>query len=289
MSNTAAINNVKKKNKNVKKVGDIIAYVVLVIACLMTLFPFAIVFSTSLKTYADSVKIPFKFYMGYLEWDSYKTVLQMPTLWSGLANTLIITLPSMVAGVFTSALSAFAFAKMKFKAKGLMFTVLMFSMMLPGVITMTPAYVLYDMIYWTDTYLPLMIPTALGTASCVFYLRQYFNGLPNELLEAAELDGLGEFGVFVRIILPLSKPALVAQMILWIISGYNDYFGPMLYLSTESKYTLQLILNLMTGSAESNWPKIMACCIIVMMPMLVIYFLAQKQFMEGIVMTGMKA
>ena len=169
-----------------------------------------------------------------------------------------------------------------------MFTVLMMSMMLPGVITMTPAYVVYDMVYWTDTYLPLMIPQAFGTASCVFYLRQYFHGIPNDMLEAAEIDGLGRFGCFCRILLPLAKPALIAQIILWFIAGYNDYFGPMLYLDTERKFTLQLVLKQMTGSADSDWPKIMASSIITMLPMIAIYFFAQKQFIEGIVVTGMK-
>lgn len=268
--------------------GNIAAYTLLVIACVCVLFPFSVIVSTSLKTFQDSVKIPFTFFPGYITLESYGSVFTTPSVWSGLGNTLFVVVPIMFIGVFTSALSAYAFAKIRFKSKGLMFGILMFSMMMPGVITMTPAYVIYDNIYWTDTYLPLMIPNAFGTAACVFYLRQFFHGIPNELMEAAELDGLGRFGVFIRIMLPLSVPALVAQIILWFIAGYNDYFGPMLYLDSESKYTLQLVLKLMTGSAESNWPKIMACCVVTMVPILVIYFVAQKQFIEGIVMTGLK-
>lgn len=268
--------------------GNIAAYTLLVIACVCVLFPFSVIVSTSLKTFQDSVKIPFTFFPGYITLESYGSVFTTPSVWSGLGNTLFVVVPIMFIGVFTSALSAYAFAKIRFRSKGLMFGILMFSMMMPGVITMTPAYVIYDNIYWTDTYLPLMIPNAFGTAACVFYLRQFFHGIPNELMEAAELDGLGRFGVFIRIMLPLSVPALVAQIILWFIAGYNDYFGPMLYLDSESKYTLQLVLKLMTGSAESNWPKIMACCVVTMVPILVIYFVAQKQFIEGIVMTGLK-
>ncbi len=279
---------VRKHRKRAGLLGDIAAYVVLVLACISVLFPFLIIFSTSLKTFQDSVKVPFTFFPGYVDFSAYGAVFKNVSVWRGLLNTLIVVLPIMFIGVFTSALSAYAFAKLDFGNKGVMFTVLMFSMMLPGVITMTPAYVIYDTIYWTDTFLPLMIPNAFGTAACVFYLRQFFHGIPDELLDAAKLDGLGRFGVFLKILLPLSMPALVAQMILWFIAGYNDYFGPMLYLNSESKYTLQLVLKLMTGSAESNWPKIMACCLITMLPMLIIYFAAQKQFIEGIVMTGMK-
>ncbi len=264
------------------------AYLVLSFMCLMVIFPFAIVVSTSLKTLADSVKVPFTFFPGYADLNAYGEVFRSESVWRGLANTLFVVLPIMVMGVFMSSLSAYSFAKIQFRGKGLMFAILMFSMMLPGVITMTPAYVIYDMIGWTDTYLPLMIPNAFGTASCVFYLRQFFYGIPDELMEAAELDGLGRFGVFLRILLPLSKPALIAQMILWFIAGYNDYFGPMLYLNSEEKYTLQLVLKLMTGSSESNWPKVMACCIVTMIPLLILYFAAQKKFVEGIVMTGLK-
>lgn len=279
----------KKIGKKIQKnLGKIIMYLVLILMCLAVLFPFAIVISTSLKTYADSVKVPFTFNPGYVDFSSYVAVLQSEAVWKGLANTLFVVLPIMVIGVFTSALSAYSFAKIDFKAKGVMFAVLMFSMMLPGVITMTPAYVIYDMIGWTDTYMPMMIPNAFGTAACVFYLRQFFAGIPNELMEAGEMDGLGKFGIFTRIMLPLSKPALTAQMILWFISGYNDYFGPMLYLNSEDKYTLQLVLKLMAGSSESNWPKVMACCIVTMVPLLIMYFAAQKKFVEGITMTGLK-
>ena len=272
-----------------KKIGrNTIMYLILILMCLTVLFPFAIIISTSLKTYADSVKVPFTFNPGYVDWSSYKAVLESESLWKGLGNTLFVVLPIMVIGVFTSALSAYAFAKIRFKAKNLMFTILMFSMMIPGVITMTPAYVIYDTIGWTDTYMPLMIPNAFGTAACVFYLRQFFSGIPTELIEAGKMDGLSNFGVFTRIMLPLAKPALTAQMILWFIAGYNDYFGPMLYLNSEDKYTLQLVLKLMAGSSESNWPKVMACCIVTMIPLLIMYFAAQKKFVEGITMTGLK-
>ena len=278
----------RTKKKQRKAAGQILAYLVLICMCLLVILPFAIVISTSLKTFADSVKVPFTFFPGYADFHAYGEVFRSESVWRGLGNTMFVILPIMVIGVLMSALSAYSFAKIRFRGKGVMFAILMFSMMLPGVITMTPAYVIYDMLGWTDTYLPLMIPNAFGTAACVFYLRQYFYGIPDELLEAADIDGLGRFGVFARILLPLSAPALIAQMILWFIAGYNDYFGPMLYLSSEEKYTLQLVLKLMTGSSESNWPKVMACCIVTMLPLLILYFVAQKKFVEGIVMTGLK-
>lgn len=277
-----------KSKRQIDVLCKVLAYIVLIFACIIVLAPFSIVVATSLQTYADSVKVPFKFFRGYFNFEYYGEILSDKDIYRGLMNTLIVVVPIMFIGTFMSALSAFAFAKIRFKGKVAMFTTLMFSMMLPGIITMVPAYVIYDMLGFTDTFVPLMLPNAFGTAACVFYLRQYFKGFPDELIEASELDGLSKFGSFTRIILPLSKPAIVAQLILWFIAGYNDYFGPMLYLNTKEKYTLQLILHLMTGSAESRWPKIMSASVIIMIPVLLIYLFCQKYFIEGITMSGIK-
>lgn len=276
-----------KSRKFQNLVSKIIAYVVLIFACIIVLAPFSIIVATSFKTLSDAVKVPFTFYEGYLDFTSYKDILADKDLWVGLKNTLIIVCPIMFTGVFFSALSAYAFSKLRFKAKKVMFAVLLGSMMLPGVITMTPAYLIYDMIGWTDSFLPLMIPNMLGTASCTFYLTQYFKGVPDELMEAAKVDGLGNFGIFIRIMLPLSLPALVAQILLWFISGYNDYFGPMLYLNSKKKYTLQLILNLMVNP-DGSWPKIMSGCIVIMVPILLLYLVFQKYFIKGITLSSGK-
>ena len=277
-----------KSKKRQEMTSKSLAYIVLIIACILVIAPFTIIISTSFKTYQDSVKIPFSFYMGYLEFESYKEIITDKDLWNGLRNTLIVVVPIMFTGVFFSSLSAFAFAKLRFKNKKVMFSILLGSMMLPGIITMTPAYLIYDMIGWTDTFLPLMIPNMLGTAACTFYLTQYFKGIPDELVEAAKVDGLGNFGIFMRIFLPLSMPALIAQIMLWFISGYNDYFGPMLYLNTKEKYTLQLILSLMTGRAQSRWPKVMSACIVIMTPILLLYLFFQKYFIKGITLSSGK-
>ena len=285
---------VKTVNKTTKKarkiVQDIVAYTLLTLACLAVICPFLIVLSISFKTDGAALRVPFRFFPERwqdINFKGYSAVVNNSDIWNGLKNTLIVVVPIMFIGVFTSALSAYAFAKIEFKAKGAMFSVLMFSMMLPGVITMTPAYVLYDMIGWTNTFLPLMIPNAFGTVSCMFYLRQYFRGLPNEMIEAAEIDGLGRFGAFIYIILPLSKPALIAQLVLWFIAGYNDYMGPLLYLAEDRLFTLQRVFQNFVGST-TELPMVTACCIIMMIPTLLLYFFAQRQFIEGIVMTGMK-
>ena len=176
-----------------------------------------------------------------------------------------------------------------------MFAILLGSMMLPGIITMTPAFFIYDLLGWINNidnpalaFLPLMLPNLLGTASCTFYLTQYFKGIPDELIEAAKMDGLGNFGIFTKIFLPLSLPALIAQILLWFIAGYNDYLGPLLYIGDEQYYTLQLVLKLTAGNADTNLPKVMAACVVVMAPILILYLVFQEYFLKGIALSSGK-
>ena len=194
----------------------------------------------------------------------------------------------MIVGVFISSLAAYAFAKINFKGKDLLFSLILGSMMLPGVITMTPAFVLYDMIGWTDTFLPLMVPGLFGTASCIFFMRQFISKIPNEVIESAKVDGLGHFQTFVKIIFPMIIPAVIAQVILWFFTGYNDYFGPMIYLNSQDNFTLQLVLQNMASQADGNMPKVMSTCIVSLIPALIIYAIAQKALLKGIALEGIK-
>ena len=233
---------VKIKKDNSSILGKTASYIILLIACAIVLLPFLIVISTSFKTDVEANTFPFHLIPEQFSLHAYQIVLTNSRVWLGLVNTLIIVMPVMFVGVFVSSLAAFAFAKLEFKGKGLIFSLLLGSMMLPGVITMTPAYVLYDAIGWTDSWLPLMVPGLFGTASCIFFMRNYLVRVPNALIDAGKMAGLSYFGIFYKIILPIIKPALVAQIILWFFAGYNDYFGPMLYLSTETNFNLQLVL-----------------------------------------------
>ena len=209
-------------------------------------------------------------------------------MWLGLLNTLLIVLPPTIIGLFTSSLAAYAFAKLRFKSKNFLFSVLLATMMIPGTIMLTPSYLLYDKIYWTGTAFPLMIPGMFGAAACVFFMRQFYMGIPTDLIEAAKLDGMGYFGIFFKIMVPLSVPALLAQGILGFIGGYNDYFGPYLYLTDPTMYTLQIALNSFQGTYASKWPTMMAGAVCALIPTLLIYILAQKYFIQGIATAGMK-
>ena len=271
-------------------------YLGLILFALWILIPFYIVVITSFKTRIEAQSPEFTLWpKDGFHWDGYIEVLgykagysSIPVVWLGLLNTLLIVLPPTIIGLFTSSLAAYAFAKLRFKSKNLLFSVLLATMMIPGTIMLTPSYLLYDKIYWTGTAFPLMIPGMFGAAACVFFMRQFYMGIPTDLIEAAKLDGMGYFGIFFKIMVPLSVPALLAQGILGFIGGYNDYFGPYLYLTDPTMYTLQIALNSFQGTYASKWPTMMAGAVCALIPTLLIYILAQKYFIQGIATAGMK-
>ena len=292
-----------RSKKRAETTSKVLAYIVLGLAVLLVLAPFSIVIALSFQSHSQAVNPPFRFFEGPLGVnelvaafnESYAEFAAEKSVWNGLKNTLIIVCPIMFTGVFFSALSAFSFAKLRFKSKKVMFAILLGSMMLPGIITMTPAFFVYDLLGWINNidkpalaFLPLMLPNLLGTAACTFYLTQYFKGVPDELVEAARVDGLGNFGIFMKIFLPLSIPALIAQILLWFIAGYNDYLGPLLYIGDEHFFTLQLVLKLTSGNADTNLPKVMAACITVMAPILLLYLVFQEYFLKGIALSSGK-
>lgn len=277
----------------VSKIG---IYLALILFAIWILAPFSIVLVTSFKTWQEASDPVFSFFpkeftfQGYIEVFTYigGSMDGMPIVLKGFINTLIIVIPPTILGLFFSSMSAYAFAKLRFKGKNLLFSILLATMMIPGTIMLTPSYLIYDMIGWVDTPLPLMIPGAFGAATCVFFMRQFYAGIPTELIEAAKLDGLGYFKIFWKIMVPLSVPALLAQGLLGFIGGYNDYFGPYLYIQSDEWITLQLALKTFQGAYSSNVPTIMAGSIIALIPTLILYLCAQKYFIEGIATSGMK-
>ncbi len=298
-SSVHALVNISNKNRNAKikrGISKTLIYTVLIIFALWILVPFFLVIITSFKTYEEANSLDFTWWPkdfsleGYAKVFSYSATGEgTPTLVVGFFNTLLYVIPPTVLGLFASAMSAYAFAKLRFKGKNFLFSFLLLTMMIPGTIMVTPTYLIYNEIGWVDTPLPLMIPGMFGAATCVFFMRQFYSGIPTELMEAAKLDGMGYFKMFWKIMVPLSIPALFAQGILGFIGGYNDYFGPYIYLYTPELYTLQIALaTLKSGLGIRGRPAMMAGTLCSMLPTLILYLFAQKYFIEGIATSGMK-
>lgn len=284
-----------RKSKVSKIVGKILVYAVLIFYAIIILFPFSIVLLTSFKNFRDASSIEFIWIPeggfvidGYIEALNYPEFGDYSALINGFFNTLFYILPPTIIGLFASAMSAYAFSKLRFRLRNIMYTVLLATMMIPGTITIASTFSIYDAIGWVNTPLPLMIPGMFGAAACVFFMRQFFAGIPDSLIEAAKLDGLGFIGIFFQIMVPLSVPALLAQGLLGFIGGYNDYFGPLIYLQSNELYSLQIALSVFANVYGDEQNVVMAGTIIALIPTLIIYFIAQDFFIEGIATSGIK-
>jgi multiple sugar transport system permease protein len=282
-----------RSQKRNKLILDAVCYLLLTVVAVVILIPFFFILSTSFKSLTESVAQPFKWIPQTWIFSNYTTVLKRSefmalTLIEGLVNTLRVTAVPVVAGLFTSAMAAFAFSKIKFPGRTLLFGLVLSTMMIPGTVTLTPSYIIYDNIGWVNTYLPLFIPGLFGNIGCIFFLRQFIMTLPNDLCEAAKIDGMSQGGIFLKIILPLCKPALITQLVLMFVGGYNDFFGPFLYLNNEKLFTLQLVLRSFEGTYFTNWPIVMAASVIAILPLLALFLFIQRFLIEGISLSGMK-
>ncbi len=275
--------------------GKAIVYTGLILFAIWTLLPFLIVVSTSFKTYEEAISAEFHLFPQKFSLEGYRILFEAktgsgkPMILTGFLNTLLVAALPVVVGTLVSAVSAYAFAKLRFPCKNFLFTVLIGTMLVPSTLLLIPSYMIYNRLNWLDTWLPLIVPGTFGGAACVFFLRQFYTGIPNELLEAAKVDGVGYFGAFFRIILPLSKAAVFAQMLIIFIAQYNDYVGPRTYLlNEEDLFTLQFLLTRFLNSNWSDYHAIMASSIVAMLPTMVLYLFTQKYFIEGIASSGLK-
>ena len=279
----------------------IISYAILIIFTLIYLIPFYIVLITSFK--ADNqiaTQNPFIWFPTgeQLGFEGYSNIFTMYTSFEtgeslitiGLRNTIMSMVPVVLVGMFSSSIAAYAYAKLKFKGKKLMFGILMFSMMLPSIILLIPSYFIYDNMGITVDmpFFPLIVPPMFGSATCVFFLKGYYESIPNDLLDSAKMDGLGYFSTFCRVIVPLAKPAIFAQALLGTVAVYNDYLLPLTYLVNEKDYTLQIALQMFSTGNNDNLPTVMAGAVISILPILILYFCLQKYFIAGLTTSGIK-
>jgi multiple sugar transport system permease protein len=210
-------------------------------------------------------------------------------------NTVVLyAVPSTILTVIGSALVAYSFGRLRWRSRNVLFALCLMTMMVPGQVTMVPLFIVFKQLGWINTYLPLVIPNAFGDAYFIFMLRQFFLTIPQELSDAARIDGASEFGIFWRIILPLAKPALAVVALFRFLWAWNDYFGPLIYINQEQFYPVALgIENLrrtmeQIGTRLMAYPYLMAVSTVVTIPVLIAFFFAQRTFIEGISLTGIK-
>ncbi|TDF92364.1 carbohydrate ABC transporter permease [Paenibacillus piri] len=205
------------------------------------------------------------------------------------ANTLTMELWNVVGGVLTSAVVAYGFARLHFKLRAFWFSILLLTLMLPGQVTVIPQYIMYNHFGLVDSYIPLILPHFFGGgAFFIFLLVQFIRGIPRDLDEAAKMDGASVYSIFSKVIFPLLKPSLVTVAIFTFIWSWDDFFGQVLYLSSVEKYTVGLALRMFIDQFEIQWGQLLAMSLLSIVPSVIVFFLAQKHFVEGISTTGLK-
>ena len=211
------------------------------------------------------------------------------SFWTFLGNTLTICILSVIGAVFSNALVAYGFARIKWPGRDLFFALTLATMMLPGPVLMVPLYTVFRSLGWIGTLQPLWVPSFFGGAFNIFLMRQFFLTIPEELTEAARIDGCSEWGIFWRIVLPLSKPVLAVVALFTFLGGWNDFMGPLLYLTHKHTFTLALALQSYQSRHNGvEWNYLMAASAVIILPIIILFFLTQKTFIRGIATTGIK-
>lgn len=276
--------------KQSKKVKAIILHIVLIFASFGFVFPFLWMLFTALKTPQELLMGTEVFFPRDPQWINFIKAVQSIPFFMYLKNSLIIVSLVMVGTLFSATTAAYAFAKLRWRGRDKWFIIMLSTMMIPIQVILIPTYILYSKIGWLGTRLPLIVPAFFGggAAFYIFLLRQFYKGIPKELTESAIIDGATHFQIFIKIMLPLTKPAIITVALFTFMATWNDYFGPLIFLSNPDHWTLAIGLRAFQTQFGGRFDLMMAASLLIMLPTLIIFFFAQKSFIEGITFTGIK-
>lgn len=267
-----------------------LSHFLLIVFSAMMFYPVLWWIGASLKPNAE-LSLPSVFPSRFM-WSNYSdgwVALPKYTFTYFYINSLKLNITTMLLTVISSSLVAFGFGRINFTFKKMWFSILLLTIMLPAQVTLIPQYAMFHKFNWVNTYLPFIVPSAMGGAFFIFLLVQFIRGIPGELDESAKMDGCSWFGVYWRIILPLTKPALITVMIFSFLWHWEDYLGPLIYLNSVSKFTVPLALRMfMDTQSAVQWGQLLAMSLVSILPQVLLFFVAQRHFVEGISTTGLK-
>lgn len=275
-----------KSRKRQQKLNRLITYLLLLGVSIVLLAPLFWMIFTSLKPMEEVVKLPPSFFPETLQWSNYTETIESFPFFKYAGNTLFITFFVVLGNVVSNSFIAYGFAKIEFPGKNLLFSLVLATMMIPSFVTMIPQYVLFTKIGWVGTYLPLIVPSFFGSAFNIFLMRQFYLSINDELIEAAQIDGANHLFIWSRLMVPLTKPALITIGITSFNGAWNDFLGPLLYIHEEDMYTLQIGLQTFQSQSSTQWNYLMAGATLVMIPTVLLFFFAQKYFIQGMDLTG---
>jgi len=276
-----------RSQKRMKLIREIILYTVLTLFSIIFLIPLFWMISTSLKQEAQVMVVPIQWFPKPPQWRNYIDAVKAFPFFRYFWNTSFLAILNVVGTLFSASLVAYSFSKLRWKGRNQLFYITIATMFIPSQVLIIPTYLLFSKLGWVNTYLPLVVPAFCGGGAFnIFLLRQFFVSIPDELLEAARIDGASEFRIYSQIMLPLSKPVLFTVSIFTLLFSWNDFFGPLLYLHDPEKWTLAVGLRSFQQQYTNTWSLLMAASTLTALPLIIMYFVFQKNITSGFALSG---
>ncbi|TSB47458.1 carbohydrate ABC transporter permease [Alkalicoccobacillus porphyridii] len=268
----------------------IVRYSLLVAVSALMLLPFVWMLTTSLKDPNQIFSFPPTFIPNPIQFGSYIEVLSSTYFLQQMFNSIYIGALVTIGTVMLASMAGYAFARIPFKGRNVMFLLFLSVMMIPGEVTIIPLFLFMRELGWIDTHMPLILIPIFGAGGAfgIFVMRQFFRQVPAELEDAAKIDGCSRFRIFLQIMLPLSKPALATVTIFTFLTNWNEFLEPLIFINSRELMTLPLALSLFTDEAGTDWSSLMSASVLATLPVLLVFFFAQKQFIESLAMSGSK-
>ena len=263
-------------------------YVILSVLAILFVLPVFYLFMGAFKAESELFRVPFKWLPDKFILDNFSNMFQSIPFMRYLKNTMIIVVFNIVGSLLSCSLVAYGFSRLRWPGRDKVFILVLITMILPYQVTLVPLFLMFTKIKWIGTFLPLIVPCFFGNPFFIFLLRQFFTGIPQDISEAARIDGASEFTIFSRLILPMAKPALTTVALFAFIRSWNDFLGPLVFLGRDELYTLSLAASMLKSNLDPNWSVLLALGTVMILPVLLIFFVMQKYFIQGIAMSGIK-
>lgn len=271
-----------------KRISRSLTYLALILGALFTIAPFLWLLRSSVMTIQEIFSMPPKWLPATPQWSNYLNVFTTLPFGRFFVNTVIIVFLNLIGALFSNTIMAYSFARIKFRGRNIMYGICLSTLMLPTTVTMVPLFIEWKWFRGLNTFAPLVVPSFFGNAFYIFMLHQFFKTIPIEFDEAAVVDGASYPQIITKIIVPLAKPALAVVAIFTFMASWNDFIGPLLYLHDQSKFTLSLGLKMFLSMFRAEWNTLMAASTLAVLPLIILFFMAQRYFIEGLTLGGIK-
>lgn len=278
----------KRKQGKIPSLEVIFLYAFLIVLAILFILPIFYLFMGSFKAESELFRVPFKWLPDKFQFGNFINMFSSIPFFKYLKNTMIIVVCNIVGSLLSCSLVAYGFARLRWPGRDKVFILVLITMILPYQVTLVPLFLMFTKMKWIGTFLPLTVTCFFGNPFFIFLLRQFFTGIPQDISEAARIDGAGEFTIFSRLVIPMAKPALTTVAIFAFIRSWNDFLGSLVFLGKDELYTLSLAASMLKSNLDPNWSLLLALGAVMILPVLILFFVMQKYFIQGIAMSGIK-